>query len=127
MGSGLAKAIYQRYPIVKYKYHEYCKHKSPTDLLGTVLPVRTEDYIFYNLFGQLYYGNSSITKKCYTNYPSIKSMFEKIANKHKGSQVNIAIPYGMCCGLAGGDWDKIMGFIEEYLSELNVTIYRHDS
>lgn len=125
MGSGFAKAIYSRYPIVKQKYHDYCEGKHPNSLLGTVLPVRTNDYMFYNLFGQLYYGRSSETSKCYTNYDAVGHMLHKIALKHEGDpSVKIAIPYNMCCGLAGGDWNIILKLIQTYLKYLDVTIYK---
>ena len=36
LGSGLAKAIYTRWPEVKTEYHEFCRKSTPFDLLGKV-------------------------------------------------------------------------------------------
>ena len=36
MGSGVAKAIYTKWPEVKIEYHKYCDGINPHDLLGAV-------------------------------------------------------------------------------------------
>lgn len=66
MGSGLAKAIYTRWPEVKTEYHEFCRKSTPFDLLGKVqfIPV-VPNKIIANVFGQLDYGRTA--GKTFTN------------------------------------------------------------
>lgn len=57
MGSGVAKAIYTRWPDVKTEYHKFCRRStSPYDLLGKVQLIDVEPgKAVANVFGQLNY------------------------------------------------------------------------
>jgi hypothetical protein len=70
------------------------------------------------MVAQLGYGNSKSTGATYTDYQA----FEICLNKVKIWQSNclegvlpVYLPYGIGCGLAGGNWDVIKHLIEEYL------------
>lgn len=111
MGAGLAKSIAKKYPEVQAEYSRLCKeakafnrHKA---LLGTiqVVPVDHYTHAVVNMFGQEYYGHHGV----YTDYEALARCFEEI-NRQLPSK-RIAFPYGIGCGLAGGDWmtvEKLM-------------------
>ena len=40
MGSGVAKAIYQKWPQVKNEYHKFSQNKKPEDLLGEIQEIK---------------------------------------------------------------------------------------
>lgn len=54
MGSGVARAIYTKYPEVKCEYHKFCNLiNNPNDLIGKVQYVRlmNEGKYVINIFG----------------------------------------------------------------------------
>lgn len=107
MGSGVAKAIYTRYPLVKKEYLHSCPKPKP-ELLGTfeivVVDKNKRKYVF-NCFTQENYGYDG---KQYVSYGAIMSIFKELA----GLQKSIAIPK-IGCGLGGGDWDIVSTIIDE--------------
>lgn len=114
MGAGVAKAIYTKWPRVKEQYTRFCKQYKPVSLLSAVLYVRTDDKaddkIIVNCFSQLNYRRKNDTEDTvYTNYAAFSDCMRKIENDLKGTP--IAMPYGIGCGLAGGDWDIIYNIL----------------
>lgn len=121
MGAGLAKQICTKWPIVKKRYHEYCSSfNSPYDLLGNVQYVEIGNGRYVaNVFGQLNYGRCGGI--CYTSYEHLEAAFRKISESFPNS--SFAIPYGIGCGLANGDWKVVEELIYIYFSGLCATIY----
>ncbi len=122
MGSGVAKAIYTKWPEVKTEYHKFCERfPNPKDLLGKiqVIPVNGGLQVVINIFGQLNYGRSKGT--IYTNYDALVIAFTEINRiyKHK----SIAFPYRFGCGLAGGDWCTVESLMIDCLGECDVQVY----
>lgn len=135
MGAGLAKQIKNKYPKVYYDYKRilnwskkeyergYAKNKYP---LGAVQFIRVEDNkVVANIFGQLNYGRD----KRYTNYEALQKGFYGVLeavtwdnSKMKG--YSIAIPYGIGCSLAGGDWNVVYKIIEKVFNDYDITIYK---
>ena len=121
MGAGLAKKIRDKYPKVYKSYKEICKIKIGTFILGKIQIVAVEDKKFIiNLFAQLNYGRGV----CFTDYNALRSCLF-LVKKHTPRN-SIAIPYGLGCGLAGGDWIKVIEIIEEVFegSDIEVVIYK---
>lgn len=64
-----------------------------------------------------------------TDYDALRSCLQSLkdtvthSNETK-NHTSIAIPYGIGCGLAGGDWAIVEGMIEEVLGGCEVTVYR---
>ena len=77
MGSGVAKAIYTKWPIVK------------------------EDLLVVNSFTQLTYGRTGK----HTNEDLLIRNIKTIADKY--SNEILVIPYLIGCGLGGGKWNYI--------------------
>lgn len=111
MGSGLAKSIRDKWPIV---YNEYRKYYMEHGLrLGKVLQVKVTDNLHVaNLCAQDRYGRD----KQYTDYYAMEKCLSAVKNSRDkyyaetNRYLPIYIPYGMGCGLAGGKW-RIVGHL----------------
>lgn len=127
MGAGLAKQIKDKYPKVCAWYRTKChKHSFGLKTLGTGQIVPTDDgHTFFNIFAQAGYG----TTVRQTDYDAFKSAFVDAINTYRFfanealSNLEIAIPYKIGCGLAGGDWKVISAILEQIEKECNVTFY----
>ena len=123
MGSGLAKALYEKWPRVKTSYHAVASEftSSPQELLGKFQLVYVEDdqYVI-NVYGQLDYGRDKSV--VYTDYDALRRAFTGMAQLDG----DFAFPYGFGCGLANGDWRTVYGLIQECFQHSNVTIYQLD-
>lgn len=122
MGSGIAKQVREKYPVVYEKYKHYCDIYSSEALLGiaqfvgTVRRHATPFIGIFNLYAQEKYGYDG---KQYTNYNALCKCFENIKEsipKTPGEQKYvIAIPYMMSCCRGGANWELVYGFIEDIL------------
>lgn len=122
MGAGLAKAISDKFPIVKEKYLEnYKKNKGMQ--LGSFqiidVVVTSSDFLAVcNLYTQDNYGNSNITKKCYTDKELLINAIECVCSSNQNTKVYIPIKIG--CGLAGGNWEEIKEDIIKLIKKRNI-------
>ena len=118
MGSGVAKQIRERYPEAYHSYRRRCEifrnHGQTVNMLGQVLQVATNDgRVICNLFAQNDYGYNGA---CYTDYDAFHDCLMEL-RKCVPAGSAIAMPYRIGCGLGGGDWDIVRGFITGILSE----------
>jgi len=124
MGAGLAKQIRNKYPEVYPSYKRFCegcKDYNRRNLLGEIQTIIVSDgKVIANLFAQYDYGRD----KQYTDYDALKICFEGILKLASMFNDTIAIPYGIGCGLAGGDWDVVYKTIEDVFKDYDVTIYK---
>lgn len=117
MGSGVAKALSDRWPAVKQCYHAFCEGKSPENLLGSVQVIYVGDGKYVaNIFGQLCYGYDG---RQYTDYDALDRAFAMLSRMTTGC---LAFPYGFGCGLGGGDWHTVYALIEKHFSNREVII-----
>lgn len=138
MGSGVAKQIREKYPIVFTRYKSWCddescnpKHFNMSPLLGQIQIVYVEDKevgdvlsddrIIINLFSQDGYGHDG---KCYTDYASMRKGLQSVAGQFN-KEDKIGIPYLIGCCRGGGDWDIVLSMIEEIFDGYNVTFYKY--
>ena len=112
MGAGLALQIRNKYPEVYNDYKTFCDICVTKSPLGKSLCVWTKDnHCIINVFGQFGYGR----RQQQTDYDALYSGFATAAEEIRNTfldgnpcyQIPIAIPYGIGCGLAGGDWEKV--------------------
>ena len=137
MGSGIAKSIRERWPVVYDEYRakfdemeekliEVCgSWESQVDvsdvLLGDVQLVRVGDNkTVVNLFAQQYYGYDG---KRYTSYDGFWTCLGKIRETVPVGST-IGFPDHIGCGLGGANWEVILTMIEEALNDYNVYIYK---
>ena len=117
MGAGLAKQLANKYPEIIKPYKDTCLKNLQSKLLGEVLRTKTKDgKIILNVFGQGYYGIGSKQ----TNYNALIGGLTKIFLNANG---DVAMPYKMGCGLAGGNWTKVYKIIEILAEDFKYNIY----
>ena len=124
MGSGIAKQIRERWPIVYEHYITLYNTKGIDvryELLGEIQVVNVEsNKNIINMFGQESYGYDG---RRYTSYDAFWACLGKIKDSvPKGSK--IGFPYKIGCGLGGANWPVIFQMIDEVLGEdFQVYIY----
>ena len=118
MGAGLAKAIGKRWPKVKAAYlNKVAQSRQYNEpLLGDAFLVyadkgKSTDLIIANLFGQDRYGRD----RCCTDYNALETALCSLDDWNTGQayKLPIYLPYGLGCGLAGGDWEIVRSLIED--------------
>lgn len=123
MGSGIAKALRDRYNTLYPSYKQYCaQHHSPDELLGKCQIVQEGSRHIANLFGQLDYGRQK--KKVYTNDEALRTSLAALREYAVQNQLSVALPYGIGCGLANGDWNVVSEILEEVFSDYDVMLYK---
>jgi O-acetyl-ADP-ribose deacetylase (regulator of RNase III) len=123
MGSGVAKAIYTKYPVVKESYRRLCENQSPESLLGKVQCVYSASMnkSIFNLFTQLHYGRDG---KPYASLIAIKECFSYL-NTLLLYDNYLAIPK-IGCGLGGLRWEDVEPVIDASAPYLNIYVYSLD-
>lgn len=125
MGLGLAAKIKNKYPIVFKRYRQLVNmyNSNKKILLGTAQIIKVDENKYVaNLFGQFYYGRG----KRHTDYKSLYQALETLKQKAKKHNLTVALPYGLGCGLAGGNWNIVKGLINKTFEDYEVTIYKID-
>lgn len=120
MGAGLAMQIRSQWPVVYQRYLEFC-YGNDGNKLGTYQEVLVEPKLYIvNLFGQNGYGRGERQ----TNYAALAtalfSFFRDCAQKNQSAIVRL--PYGLGCGLAGGDWDTVLDIISDAAKAWNLNV-----
>ncbi len=101
-GAGLALKIREQFP----KWYEYYLRTYP--IVGsTSLYMANNKLTIASLYAQDSYGR----EKCHTDYRYMSSCLKALLFVHG----QIYIPYGMGCGLAGGDWSRVSRLIQDIL------------
>ena len=109
-GAGLALQIRTKWP------GWYKDFVSQSANLGAVhLWEAAPSLTIASLYAQVEYGRGKIQ----TNYEALASCFSVLAIGALGSMKDtpIYIPYGIGCGLAGGDWNIVSGIIERTMPD----------
>lgn len=138
MGSGLARAICEKWPVVKQKYHAFSdnykrSYQKYADLilLGGIQEITVQkepEIVVINAFGQLEYGHNGR----YTDYAALKQCFTEINrrkfdgeyyNEDLGENLPIYIPTLIGAGLGKGDPEIIHRLIEYYLPDAILVDY----
>ncbi|MBD3922142.1 macro domain-containing protein [Paenibacillus sp. PR3] len=121
MGSGVARALRDRYGNLYPSYKQFCNQYDSHQLLGQCQLVRTGSKFTANLFGQLNFGRQNVL---YTNYEALKQSLTTLKEEAKRDGYSIALPYNIGCGLANGDWNVVESMLQEVFEDYEVTLYR---
>ena len=127
MGAGLAKQIRNEWPWVYREYMELCTEyaKKGESLLGHIMissATGLHAKRIVGLFAQDGYGRN----KRYTDYSAFREclkVLKKELDRYGGVYNSIAFPYGIGCGLAGGDWNIIQDLIKDFESTIKQKVY----
>lgn len=114
MGSGVAKAIRDRYPQV-YE-HYFAEFELGLLKLGYTSYIEVEENkIVANICGQDRYGYDG---KQYTSYEGLRKGLEDVKLMADALGITVVIPYKIGCGLGGGDWNGVVfPMIEEIFDD----------
>ena len=129
MGAGLAKQMRTKFPKLYEEYRRRCYSVNNSNvLLGKVFfyynygDVLGENYIVADIFAQNEYGR----EKCYTDYDALRKGLSKIREiatpLPARTLTTVRIPYGMGCGLAGGNWNTVFQIINEELVDYGIPV-----
>ena len=129
MGAGLAKQIATRWPEIVSGYKDFCNKFTFEDIRRNgfyyffILP---NNRVVMSIFGQEKFGRD----RRYTDYASIATSLTEIAWwANRMNFGRIAIPYGIGCGLGGGDWAVVFPIVQDafaYYPNLDVKIYKYN-
>lgn len=121
MGAGVARAIRKRYPEVFRPYKELCDAAKCNNRVafGSNLYVTCNDgRIIGNFFSQDGYGLG-----LQTHYDLLANSFKNTRCYAEDAGINhIAMPFGIGCGLAGGDWERVIHDLVAVFSDSPINV-----
>ena len=59
-----------------------------------------------------------------TDYIAMEKCLRYIKMWAENNDLSIAIPYGIGCGIANGDWNIVYKIIEKVFNDYDVTLYK---
>lgn len=121
MGSGIAKAIRDKYPEVYEEYRLLFQNASNNKkaLLGTaqIVQIRSnENLLIANGITQEYYGRDGLK---YVSYKAIQEVFAKVAILAVSQRLDVHYPL-IGAGLGGGDWAIISEIIDNVFQDSGI-------
>lgn len=122
MGAGIAKQIKRIYPEAYEVDKNFGFPVGSKKRLGFYTNTNFEnDVVVFNLYGQYNYGRGK-----QTNYKAfeqgLRMILINLVNDFE-KNMKIGMPFGVGCGLAGGEWDIIKEIIERLSNKYEVTIF----
>lgn len=126
MGSGVARALFEKWPQVKELYHSWFEEFDAGDkgikALGRIDDLLTKDNkVIVNCFTQQFFGPGD---KRYLSYDALVSCMSRLYMCCEYYKVNeIAIPK-IGCGLAGGSWPIVKSILEDaFPPDFEIKVY----
>lgn len=119
---GLAWHIFRKWPDAGNDYQQVVGRMAKTgkqiDLLGMaqLTGQQPDGKIIANLYGQYFPGRDFRPLM-------LERALTALASAAKAMNASVAIPYGISCGICGGDWSLVRRIIEEAMKDVDVTIY----
>lgn len=115
-GGGLAAQIAKKYPECAYFTEMFADTFGPDEVLGQVhyWTLSDKSRTICNCFTQ----NSDFT----TNYDMLEKAFREILSICKQEGLSVAVPYMYGCGIAKGDWNKVLDIFTSLSSEIGIDI-----
>jgi O-acetyl-ADP-ribose deacetylase (regulator of RNase III) len=122
MGAGVALAIRRKWPKVYEQYRELGKttKNKNYEWLGTcqLVDIDQNRYVA-NLFGQEECGAG----RQFTEYDALENALRELKwHVNYMGLKTVAFPWGIGCGLAGGDWNIVKPMIENVFENTEVEI-----
>src|SRR5262245_62653769 len=128
-GAGLANAIFKAFPWANV-YSDRSERGNDAALFGSISihgdPKQRQRYVI-NIYGQLKPGKPSPGRdSAASRLEAFSSALNQIAKVPELE--SIGFPYGIGCGLAGGDWGKYERLLEDFAEQagerqLHVNLY----
>ena len=121
MGSGVAKAIREKWPKAYEDYYDMFKgpHKLPMGFM--INSLQPDGKIIINAITQNHYGR--VANMIYVDYEMIRKVMRDINEGTKTPNlIRVAMPR-IGAGLGGGDWNLISKIIEEESTNFQPIVY----
>ena len=126
VAGGLAAHVFQKYPDAENDYQQIIDRVRSVSgqgysLLGLsqVTGQQKDGHIIANLFGQFYPGQDYRPDQ-------LRNALTELAEQARLIECGVALPYGISCGIAGGDWSEVYKIIEETMGGVDCVIYQRD-
>lgn len=124
MGSGVAKALFDKWPIVRSEYMKWGKSGHNFEL-GNIQALKVEDNIaVINMIGQR--DIKPINGIPPVRYGAIRKCCRKVADIAKKYNATVNVPYKMGSDLAGGEWSEIEKILIEELANNDIEVVVYD-
>lgn len=125
MSAGIAVAIANNFPDAYFADQKTVS--GDESKLGTFSTgyhyLKDEDRYIEVLNCYTQFGFMRNSEKPPVDYDAIRDVLTKINVKHKWKSIGLPL---IGCGLAGGDWNKVKGIIQETLTDMDVTIVHYN-
>lgn len=124
MGAGIALQIKGKWPEVFKQYKSKCDlcSEEPRKLLGGVQDILvSRDLVVANCFGQVYPGRTGVM----TDYNAWNQILDSLNDLSNFFSLELHFPYMIGCGLAGGDWNVILGKIQGRFTSMSSRVFIH--
>lgn len=126
MGAGVALAIRENLlPDQEFAAYQALCSEYHKELLGTVQMLPLADGRFVaNIFSQ----GDGTDDGYLTDYDAMKKALTELREQAATRETSVALPAGMGCGIAGGDWSIVEDIIQEVFgeSEVECTIVKRE-
>ncbi len=125
MSAGIAAQIKKRYPKAyeaDKKYHIASVNLGVGQLGGYSAADVGDGKIVVNLYGQDGYGTATRQLNYEAIYKSMETVAKNMGQKPHSSYI-IGFPYGMGCGLAGGNWTIIESMINAIFEPTKIPVF----
>lgn len=108
----------REYEGLEEAYAEFCEmyDNDYNKLKGKVFKVMLKGKFIMNMFSQ--------KENFDTDYESMKVALEEVKEYAKSYNLSIAIPYGIGCGIANGNWNIILEIIDRIFKDYDITLYK---
>lgn len=104
MGAGLALQIRKKYP------QHFTDYMAAEPKLGNIVVTCIHSTLYIiGVYGQYSYGRYGL----HTNYSALRIAMIKAAQFAAQKNLPLYIPYGIGCGLAGGDWNRVAAILSD--------------
>lgn len=127
MGAGLARQIRERYPRVFEEYKLVMGKMLPKHRLGKcqMVEIIFKKLYFANLFGQYDFIPRGIV---HTDYNALAMALRGIQRwRTTVLKLPVYLPFGLGCGLAGGDWKVVFGIIQDAIPDATIIKLRKNN
>lgn len=120
MGAGIAKQIVAKYPGVLTVDRNFAIKIGSSDRLGHFSSYfdQKDNVEIINMYSQHHYGRGQNQ----TDYDAMRNALARIAKSVKPDQ-KIGLPFGIGCGLAGGDWTTVKYLLQDFSKEIGRDVF----
>lgn len=121
VAGGLAAAVFRKWPYARKDYTDLTKRLPGKVLFGMAYFTgqQKDGHIICNLFGQFNPGADYNPKK-------LEQALKQLGNFARTCGYSVALPWGLSCGICGGDWDEVLQIIERTMDGVDCVIYQKE-